>query len=81
MGALKDYDAALKFDRRNVNAYIARGALLLACGATAKARADMRRALRSTAKTHTRCYGTKSQNDARSRRACSRAARDCATWR
>jgi lipoprotein NlpI len=43
-GALKDYDAALKYDRRNVNAYIARGALLLASGATAKARADMRRA-------------------------------------
>jgi lipoprotein NlpI len=43
-GALKDYDAALRYDRRNVNAYIARGALLLASGATAKARADMRRA-------------------------------------
>jgi lipoprotein NlpI len=43
-GALKDYDAALRYDRRNVNAYIARGALLLAGGATAKARADMRRA-------------------------------------
>ena len=42
--ALKDYDAALKFNRRNVNAYIARGALLLAGGATAKARADMRQA-------------------------------------
>ena len=47
--ALKDYDAALKFNRRNVNAYIARGALLLASGATAKARADMRHALRAGA--------------------------------
>ena len=28
--ALKDYDAAIKYNRRNVNAYIARGALLLA---------------------------------------------------
>ena len=35
----------MKFNRRNVNAYIARGALLLASGATAKARADMRHAL------------------------------------
>jgi lipoprotein NlpI len=42
--ALKDYDAALRYDRRNLQAYIARGALLLASGATAKARADMRRA-------------------------------------
>jgi lipoprotein NlpI len=42
--AMQDYDAALKYDRRNVNAYLARGALLLAGGATAKARADMRRA-------------------------------------
>ena len=35
----------MKFNRRNVNAHIARGALLLASGATAKARADMRQAL------------------------------------
>ena len=43
-GALKDFDAAIRYNRRNVNAYIARGALLLASGATAKARADMRQA-------------------------------------
>ena len=33
-----------EYNRRNVNAYIARGALLLAGGAAAKARADMRQA-------------------------------------
>ena len=36
---------AIKFNRRNVNAYIARGALLLAAGETANARVDMKLAL------------------------------------
>ena len=34
--------SAIRFNRRNVNAYIARGALLLAGGETAKARVDMK---------------------------------------
>jgi len=42
--ALDDYASAIKLNRRNVNAYIARGALLLASGDVAKARADMKQA-------------------------------------
>ena len=44
--AVGDYTAAIKYDRRNVNAYIARGALYLAGGASSKARADMALAAR-----------------------------------
>ena len=44
--ALDDYGKALAFNRRNVNAYIARGALYLAGGAMPKARADIAAAAR-----------------------------------